>query len=298
MKGSKNQRKPGTKPMGRGKKSPRNKKVSDGKIKSSSALEYLMQRESQITNMLKGLEEEEKEQGDGWIRNEENEKPNEVAPDKKLKTSEGQQPHGSFRSPPDTPKASSDSNSNSDSDDSVIRAIKARKKKESEKLQSSSEPKKKDDDISVHQSTTPGSADKRASRDNSFSDSNATKRSRKSGSEHVLSDTAHQESNSRRSGCWGGDSGDGGLDLIPRAGRPFRDGSSNSQERSPHDTPAWQAAPQSQQQLKPSPGAGSGVSPRQKASISQQQQQYEVFLSQMVNMQRRSGHEITQQQMA
>ena len=101
MKGSKNQRKPGTKPMGRGKKSPRNKKVSDGKIKSSSALEYLMQRESQITNMLKGLEEEEKEQGDGWIRNEENEKPNEVAPDKKPKSSEGQQPHRSFRSPPD-----------------------------------------------------------------------------------------------------------------------------------------------------------------------------------------------------
>ena len=153
MKGSKNQRKPGTRLMSRGKKSPRNKKASDGKIKSSSALEYLMQRESQITNMLKGLGEEEKEQGDGWIRNEENEKPNEVAPDKKLKTSEGQQPHGSFRSPPDTPKASSDSNSNSDSDDSVIRAIKARKKKESEKLQSSSAPNKKDEDISVHQST-------------------------------------------------------------------------------------------------------------------------------------------------
>ena len=85
MKGSKNQRKPVTKPTGRGKK--RNKKASDGKIKSSSALEYLMQRESQITNMLKGLEEEEKEQGDGWIRNEENKKPYEVAPDKKLKTS-------------------------------------------------------------------------------------------------------------------------------------------------------------------------------------------------------------------
>ena len=46
---------------------PKGKKASDGKIKSSSALEYLMQRESQITNMLKGLEE------DG-----------EVAPDKKL----------------------------------------------------------------------------------------------------------------------------------------------------------------------------------------------------------------------
>ena len=30
----------------------------------------------------------------------------------------------------------------------------------------------------------------------------------------------------------------------------------------------------------------------------QQQQQYEAFLSQMVNMQRKSGHEITQQQMA
>ena len=75
------------------------------------------------------------------------------------------------------------------------------------------------------------------------------------------------------------------MDLIPRAGRPFRDGSSNSQERSPHDTPAWQAAPQSQQQLKRSPGAGSEVSPRQKASLSQQQQQYEVFLSHMVNMQ-------------
>ena len=59
MKGSKNQRKPVTKPMGRGKK--RNKKASDGKIKSSSALEYLMQRESQITNMLKGLEKEEKD---------------------------------------------------------------------------------------------------------------------------------------------------------------------------------------------------------------------------------------------
>merc|ERR1712130_1022288 len=56
VKGSKNQRKPGTKPAGRGKKSPRNKKASDGKIKSSSALEYLMQRESQITNMLRGLE--------------------------------------------------------------------------------------------------------------------------------------------------------------------------------------------------------------------------------------------------
>ena len=262
VKGSKNQRKPGTKPAGRGKKSPRNKKASDGKIKSSSALEYLMQRESQITNMLRGLEEEEKEQGDGWIRNEENDKPSEVAPDKKLKTSEGPQPQG-FRSPPDSPKASSDSNSNSDSDDSVIRAIKARKKKESEKLQSSSEPKKKDDDISVHQSTAPGSSDKRASRDNSFSDSNATKRSRKSGSEHVLSDTPHQESNSRRSGCWGGDSGDGGLEPVPRAGRPSRDGSS-SRERPPHDTPARQTAPQSQQ-LKPSPGPG--VSPRQKTSI-------------------------------
>ena len=47
--------------MGRGKKSPRNKKASVGKIKSSSALEYLMQRESQITNMLKGLENEEKD---------------------------------------------------------------------------------------------------------------------------------------------------------------------------------------------------------------------------------------------
>ena len=47
------------------------KKASDGKIKSSSALEYLMQRESQITNMLKGLEEEEeKEEWDGRIRNE------------------------------------------------------------------------------------------------------------------------------------------------------------------------------------------------------------------------------------
>ena len=44
-----------------------------------------MQRESQITNMLKGLEEEgEKEEWDGRIRNEENKKPNEVAPDKKL----------------------------------------------------------------------------------------------------------------------------------------------------------------------------------------------------------------------
>ena len=72
MKGSKNQRKPGTRLMGRGKKSPRKKKASDGKIKSSSALEYLMQRESQITNMLKGLDEEEKEQGDSWIRNKEN----------------------------------------------------------------------------------------------------------------------------------------------------------------------------------------------------------------------------------
>ena len=153
---------------------------------------------------------------------------------------------------------------------------------------------KKDVVISVHQSTATSSTDKRASRDNSFSDSNA-KRSRQSGS---LSDATQQEGTSRRSGCWGGDSGDGGLDLIPRAGRPFRDGSSNSQERSPHDTPAWQAAPQSQQQLKRSPGAGSGLSPRQKASISQQQQQYEVFLSQMVNMQRRSGHEITQQQIA
>ena len=171
MKGSKNQRKPVTKPMGRGKK--RNKKASDGKIKSSSALEYLMQRESQITNMLKGLGEEEKEQGNGWIRNEENEKPNKVAPDKKLKTFEGQQPHGSFHSPPDTPKASSDSNSNSDSDDSVIRAIKARKRKESEKLQPSSELNKKVDDIPVHQSTATSSTDKRASKDNSFSDSNA-----------------------------------------------------------------------------------------------------------------------------
>ena len=42
---------------------------------------------------------------------------------------------------------------NSDSDNGVIRAIKARKKKESEKLQSSSAPNKKDEDISVHQST-------------------------------------------------------------------------------------------------------------------------------------------------
>ena len=33
-------------------------------------------------------------------------------------------------------------------------------------------------------------------------------------------------------------------------------------------------------------------------AVSQQQQQYEAFLSQMVNMQRKSGHEITQQQMA
>ena len=33
-------------------------------------------------------------------------------------------------------------------------------------------------------------------------------------------------------------------------------------------------------------------------AVSQQQQHYEAFLSQMVNMHRKSGHEITQQQMA
>ena len=72
-------------------------------------------------------------------------------------------------------------------------------------------------------------------------------------------------------------------DPIPRAGRK------NSLTTLKIQKFHWQAAPQSQQQLKPSPGAGSGVSPRQKTSISQQQQQYKAFLSHMVNMQRKSA---------
>ena len=119
MKGSKNQRKPGTRLMGRGKKSPRNKKASVGKIKIISPGIPHAKRISDPPH-AQGTGEGEKGQGDGWIRNEETEKPNEVAPDKKLKSSEGQQPHRSFRSPPDFIQASSDSNSNSDSDDSVI----------------------------------------------------------------------------------------------------------------------------------------------------------------------------------
>jgi len=259
-----NQKKTANKGAGRGKKSPRNKKDLDGEIKSSPALEYLMKRESQITNMLKSLNEDEaKADGDGWIRKEESVKPDQVAPDKKLKTSEGPQPQG-FHSSPNSPKGSSDSDSNSDSDDSVIRSIKARKKKESEQQQALIESKKKDDDIPIHPPATPSSPEKRESRDNSFSDSNA-KRSRRSDSDRgASSDAPHQESSSRRLSGRAGDSGDGGLETNQRPGRPSRDGGSSSRERAPHITPGRAATSQSQQ-LKPSPSRG--LSPGSKKSI-------------------------------
>jgi hypothetical protein len=249
------QKKSGTKSgAGRGKKSPRSKKDVDGKIKSSSALEYLMQRESQITTMLKSLDDEEKEQGDGWIRTEESVKPNQVSPDKKLKTSEGQQPQGFVHSPPDSPKASSNSDSNSDSDDSVIKSIKERKKKEFEKQQPSIESKKKDEDLSLQRPPTPGSTDKRASsRDNSFSDGGAVQSKRYDSDQPGSTDPMLQESSARRPGGRAGDSSDGGLESgHARAGRPSREASGGSRERS-----SRQAAAQSQQ-LKPSPGHPAG----------------------------------------
>ena len=84
----------------------------EGKISSSKALEYLMQRESQLNNILGDFKEEP-------------EVSNQPQPDKKLKTSEGRA--DGFQSPPVSKKNSSDSDSDSSSEDSLILGIKARR---------------------------------------------------------------------------------------------------------------------------------------------------------------------------
>ena len=86
----------------------------EGKISSSKALEYLMQRESQLSNILGDYKEEPE--------------PEQPQPDKKLKTSEGRAE--GFQSPPVSTKNSSDSDSDSSSNDSIILGIKARQQQE------------------------------------------------------------------------------------------------------------------------------------------------------------------------
>ena len=103
----------------RNKKSPRRR--PDGSISSSKALEYLTQRESQISNILGSLSKEDKEETD---------KAGKVSPDKKLKTSEGR-PEGD-QSPPGSSKTSSDSESDTDTDDSIIQKLKPSTKPASE----------------------------------------------------------------------------------------------------------------------------------------------------------------------
>ena len=99
------------------------KKTGDGEgaISSSKALEYLMQRESQLSGLL------------GDYKKEEIVPQPQLTPDKKLKTSEGRA--DGVQSPPETPKNSSDSESDSSSADSVILGIKARQQKKSERVE-------------------------------------------------------------------------------------------------------------------------------------------------------------------
>ena len=104
------------------KKSPRGD--GEGKISSSKALEYLLQRESQASQILTELRGPEQEP-----------EPEAATPqpslDKKLKTSEGRAE--GVQSPPPSPKDSSDSGSDSSSADSIILGIKARQKAEAER---------------------------------------------------------------------------------------------------------------------------------------------------------------------
>ncbi len=91
----------------RNKKSPRR---PEGSISSSKALQYLSQRESQISNILGNYDKDKASGGEGT------DKTGKVPPDKKLKTSEGR-PEG-VQSPPSSTKNSSDSDSDSSSDSS------------------------------------------------------------------------------------------------------------------------------------------------------------------------------------
>ena len=250
----------------RTKKSPRGK-IIDGKITSSKALEYLMQRESQINNILHEFEKESLE---------ETEKPIQDPSDTKLKTSEGR-PEG-FQSPPKSPKNSSDSDSDSDSDDSVIRGIKDRKKKDAERVlhkedevtpsKSVTEPVKPDEEISIPGKQSPA-ADKRSSRSDIKGD-NGAKRSRQSGSEHGSTEPTSKESN-RRSGGRPGDSNDISMETTTpprRSSRPSRDGGSSSRERH-NNQPSGRAASSQSEQHKQTTPKESPIrsSPAQKKSI-------------------------------
>ena len=102
-----------------GPRKPRKKGADgEGEVRSSKALEYLMQRESQLSNILGDYKQE-------------SEPPPQSTPDKKLKTSEGRAE--GVQSPPPSPKDSSDSGSDSSSADSIILGIKARQKAEAER---------------------------------------------------------------------------------------------------------------------------------------------------------------------
>ena len=102
--------KPVTAKKVRNKKSPRR---PEGSISSSKALEYLSQRESQISNILGNYNDKA---GGETVRTGKE-------PDKKLKTSEGR-PEG-LQSPPSSTKNSSDSETDSSSDDSTVAKIKS-----------------------------------------------------------------------------------------------------------------------------------------------------------------------------
>ena len=99
--------KPALAKKARNKKSPRR---PEGSISSSKALQYLSQRESQISNILGNYDKDKASGGEGT------DKTGKVPPDKKLKTSEGR-PEG-VQSPPSSTKNSSDSESDSSSDNS------------------------------------------------------------------------------------------------------------------------------------------------------------------------------------
>ena len=175
----------------RTKKSPRAK--TDGKIHSSKALEYLMQRESQINNILTELSKDTVEETlEDKLRNL---KPPPEPPGTKLKTSEGRPED--VQSPPKSTKNSSDSDSDTDSDDSVIRGIKDRKQREAEKstipdgssnVATIGEISEKEDDIkrgpeSMHESPTKAGEQKlgRRSGDNSDFSMEESRNRRESG---------------------------------------------------------------------------------------------------------------------
>lgn len=100
----------------------------EGKISSSKALEYLMQRESQLSNILGDYKKEEEPESGSQSHAEA--RSVQITPDKKLKTSEGRPDQ--IQSPPKSPKDSSDSESDSSSNDSVILGIQARLQKDLE----------------------------------------------------------------------------------------------------------------------------------------------------------------------